>query len=176
MRLPSVSRTHYIECIANAPRPEERTLDQMHGMVACSEWTGVPLSLLLEEAGVKSGAKYLLSEGAEATKLGASMPLGKAMADVLVAYGQNGEALRPHNGFPLRLVVPGFEGKYHVKWLRRIKVTDRPYMTFWERRSFSRRAAARRMGPDTIANSHEEGGGSFFLEQGPKSGDHLPGG
>ena len=111
MRLPSVSRVHYIECIANAPRPEEKTLDQMHGMIACSEWTGVPLSVLLKEAGVRGGANWVLSEGAEATKLGASMPMAKAMDDVLVAYGQNGEAIRPHNGFPLRLVVPGFQGK-----------------------------------------------------------------
>ena len=176
MRLPSVSRTHFIECIANAPRPEEKTLEEMHGMIACSEWTGVPLSVLLDEVGVKSGGDWVLSEGAEATKLGASMPMGKAMDDVLVAYGQNGEAIRPHNGFPLRLVVPGFQGKYHVKWLQRIKVVDRPYMTYWEKRSYSKRAASRRTGPDRMANSHEAGQGAYFMEQGPKSVITYPSG
>ena len=127
MRLPSVSRIHYIECIANSPRPRQKTLDEMHGMVACSEWTGVPLSLLLNQAGVRDGVSWLLSEGAEATTLGSTMPMAKAMDDVLVACGQNGEPLRPHNGYPLRLVTPGFQGKYHVKWLRRIKAVDRPY-------------------------------------------------
>ncbi len=176
MRLPSVSRVHYIECIANAPRPEEKTLDQMHGMVACSEWTGVPLSVLLKEAGVRGGANWVLSEGAEATKLGASMPMAKAMDDVLVAYGQNGEAIRPHNGFPLRLVVPGFQGKYHVKWLRRIKVIDRPYMTYWEKHSYSKRTASRRTGPNRMANSHTAGQGAYFMEQGPKSVITFPSG
>ena len=176
MRFPAVSRVHYIECIANAPRAEEKTLEQMHGMIGCSEWTGVPLSLLLKEVGVRGGASWVLSEGAEATKLGASMPMGKAMDDVLVAYGQNGEALRPHNGFPLRLVVPGFQGKYHVKWLRRIRVVDRPYITYWEKHSYAKRTAARRTGPNTMANSHTAGEGSYFMEQGPKSVITFPSG
>ena len=176
MRFPAVSRVHYIECIANAPRAEQKTLEQMHGMTACSEWTGVPLSLLLKEVGVRSGASWILSEGAEATKLGASMPMGKAMDDVLVAYGQNGEALRPHNGFPLRLVVPGFQGKYHVKWLRRIRVVDRPYITYWEKHSYAKRPAAQRTGPNTMANSHVAGEGSYFMEQGPKSVIIFPSG
>ena len=188
MRLPAVSRVHYIECIANAPRSAERvgdkgTLAHMHGMIGCSEWTGVPLSVLLNEAGVRGGASWVVSEGAEATKIGASMPMGKAMDDVLLAYGQNGEPLRPHNGFPLRLVTPGFQGKYHVKWLRRIKVTDRPYMTYWEKHSYAKRSATRMSRLTTMPNSYVAGEGSYFMEQGPKSvitfpsagGQRLPG-
>ena len=97
MRLPAVSRIHYIECVANAPTPGDRTLDEMHGMVACSEWTGVPLSTLLNEVRVRDGADWVFAEGAEAMKLGASLPMGKAMDDVLVAYAQNGE---PHSAAP----------------------------------------------------------------------------
>ena len=175
-RLPSVTRTHFIECIANSPRPEEKTLDEMHGMVGCSEWTGVPLSVLLDEVGVKDGAGWVLSEGAEATKLGASMPLGKAMDDVLVAYGQNGEPIRPHQGFPLRLVVPGFQGKYHVKWLQRIKLGDRPYITYWEKHSYTKRQGSRRTGPNRMSNSHVAGAGAYFMEQGPKSVITFPSG
>jgi sulfane dehydrogenase subunit SoxC len=175
-RLPSVTRVNFIECIANAPRPEEKTVDQMHGMIACSEWTGVPLSVLLDEVGVKDGAGWVLSEGAEATKLGASMPMGKATDDVLVAYGQNGEPLRPHQGFPLRLVVPGFQGKYHIKWLRRIRVVDRPYVTYWEKHSYTKRQGTARTGPNRMANSHTAGEGSYFMEQGPKSVITFPSG
>ena len=97
MRLPAVSRIHYTECVANAPTPGDRTLDEMHGMVACSEWTGVPLSTLLNEVRVRDGADWVFAEGAEAMKLGASLPMGKAMDDVLVAYAQNGE---PHSAAP----------------------------------------------------------------------------
>ena len=139
-RLPSVSRICFIECLANRPVPgEARTLDQNHGLIGCSEWTGVPLSLLLKEAGVKAGASWVIGESAGATKQARSFPLSKAMLDTLVAYGQNSEPVRPHNGYPLRLVIPGFEGKFQVKWLTEIKVTDRPYVTYWEQGSFTRR-------------------------------------
>ena len=117
MRLPVVSRIHYIECVANAAYPNGKTLEQMHGMIGCSEWTGVPLSLLLNEVGVRSGANWILAEGAEATKIGTSLPMGKAMDDVLVAYGQNGEPLRPHQGYPLRLLVPGLK-RPRFSWTR----------------------------------------------------------
>ena len=122
VRLPSVSRPHCIECVVNRPTTEGRTLEQMHGMIACSEWTGVPLSVLLDEVGVEPGANWVSAEGAESIRLGASLPLAKAVDDVIVAYGQNGEPVRPHQGYPLRLVVPGFQGKYHVKWLRRLRL------------------------------------------------------
>ena len=109
--------------------PTAPTVQITHGMTSCSEWTGVPLSLLLREAGVQKGASWVVAEGADATGNERSLPLAKAMDDILVAYGQNGEALRPENGYPLRLVVPGWEGNVSVKWLRRLTVTDRPYMT-----------------------------------------------
>ena len=132
-RLPSVSRVCFIECAGNShagygPR-DAPTVQRSHGLVSCSEWTGVRLSLLLSEAGVQPGAKWILAEGADAAKMQRSIPLEKAMQDILVAYGQNGEALRPEQGFPLRLVIPGWEGNANVKWLRRLKVTDQPYMT-----------------------------------------------
>jgi sulfane dehydrogenase subunit SoxC len=132
-RLPSVSRICFIECSGNShagygPR-DAPTVQLSHGLVSCSEWTGVRLSLLLSEAGVQPGAKWILAEGADAAKMQRSIPLEKAMEDILVAYGQNGEAIRPEQGYPLRLVIPGWEGNANVKWLRRLKVTDQPYMT-----------------------------------------------
>ena len=99
-------------------------------MTSCSEWTGVPLSLLLKEVGVQKGASWVVSEGSEEVKGAGSIRLAKAMDDCIVAYGQNGEPLRPQQGFPVRLIVPGFEGIYNTKWLRRIKVVDRYYMTY----------------------------------------------
>ena len=98
-------------------------------MTSCSEWTGVPLSLLLREARVQEGAAWIVAEGADGSGNERSIPMAKAMDDVLVAYGQNGEAVRPENGYPLRLIVPGWTGNISVKWLRRIKVVDRPYLT-----------------------------------------------
>src|SRR5258706_8337523 len=99
-------------------------------MTSCSEWTGVPLSLLLKEAGVQSGASWIVAEGAEEIKGASSIPLAKAMDDCLVCYGQNGEPVRPQQGFPLRMIVPGLEGIYQTKYLRRVKVVDRYYMTY----------------------------------------------
>ncbi|MEX2263644.1 MAG: sulfite dehydrogenase [Bryobacteraceae bacterium] len=132
-RLPSATRIHFVECAGNSgsewgPRTGP-TAQAAHGLASCSAWTGVPLSLLLEEVGVKPAASWILAEGADACRMQRSIPLKKAMADVLVAYGQNGEAVRPGQGYPLRLVVPGWEGNLQVKWLRRIKVFDQPHMT-----------------------------------------------
>jgi sulfane dehydrogenase subunit SoxC len=129
-RFPSVSRVHFVECLGNHSKPEYKTVQETHGLTSCAEWTGVPLSLLLKECGVQSGASWVVAEGAEEVKGAGSIRLAKAMDDCLVAYGQNGEPLRPQQGFPLRLVVPGFEGIYNTKWLRRIKVVDRYYMTY----------------------------------------------
>jgi sulfane dehydrogenase subunit SoxC len=133
-RLPSVSRVHFVECAGNSD-PTDRTrwvtetVQQTHGMTSCSEWTGVLLSLLLKEAGVQNGASWLVAEGAETGKHTKSIPISKAMEDVIVVYGQNGEPVRPEQGYPLRLVVPGFEGVSNVKWLRRMKLVNEPYMT-----------------------------------------------
>jgi len=129
-RLPSVSRTHFIECIGNRARPSHKTVQQTHGMTSCSEWTGVLLSLLLKEAGVQQGASWVVAEGAETVKGATTVPLAKAMDDCMVCYGQNGEPVRPQQGYPLRLLVPGFEGIHNIKYLRRIKVVDQYYMTY----------------------------------------------
>lgn len=133
LRLPPVSRIHFIECAGNT------ALDQLgqpgvdpqmsHGLLSCSEWTGVPLRTLLEEVGARSSARWLLAEGLDACRLARSLPLEKAMDDVLVAFGQNGEALRPEQGYPLRLIVPGWEGNVNIKWLGRLTLVDQPYMT-----------------------------------------------
>ena len=129
-RLPSVTRLHFIECAGNRSRSQHKTVQETHGMVSCAEWTGVRLSLLLKEAGVKDGGSWIVSEGVEEVKGASSIPMEKAMDDCLVCYGMNGESVRPQQGFPLRLLVPGFEGIFNVKWLRRIKVVDRYYMTY----------------------------------------------
>ena len=135
-RLPSTSRILFLECAGNTMSewraPTRKTVQGTHGRTSCSEWTGVPLALLLREAGVQQGATWIVAEGADATGNERSIPMAKAMDDVLVAYGQNGEAPRPENGYPLRLIVPGWEGNANVKWLRRLTVVDRPYMTRME--------------------------------------------
>jgi sulfane dehydrogenase subunit SoxC len=131
-RFPSVSRIHFIECAYNGSPSERKsadaTVERTHGQVSCSEWTGVLLSVLLREAGLQKGASWILAEGAEAKNRAKSIPLAKAIEDAIVAYGQNGEPVRPEQGFPLRLVTPGYEGPNNVKWLRRIKVGNAPFM------------------------------------------------
>src|ERR1700720_1554859 len=129
-RLPYLSRVHFIECLGNRARPTHGTVQDTHGLTSCAEWTGVPLSLLLKEAGVQNAASWIVAEGAEEVKGASSIPLAKAMDDCIVCYAQNGEPIRPQQGFPLRLMVPGFEGIYQIKYLRRIKVVDRYYMTY----------------------------------------------
>lgn len=133
-RFPSVSAIYFIECSGNSQSgwrnaEPNRTVQMNHGLTSCSEWTGVPLATLLKEVGVKPGARWLLAEGMDGAAYTRSIPIEKAWQDVLVAYGQNGEALRPEQGYPVRLVVPGWEGSIMVKWLRRIEVSDRPFMT-----------------------------------------------
>ena len=130
-RLPSVTRLHFIECAGNraSRRRQDRAGNARHDQ-QCAEWTGVLLSTLLKECGLKGSATWFVAEGAEEVKGASSMPIAKAMDDCIVAYGMNGEAVRPQNGFPLRLMVPGFEGIFHTKWLRRIKVVDRYYMNY----------------------------------------------
>ncbi|HLG98231.1 MAG TPA: molybdopterin-dependent oxidoreductase [Bryobacteraceae bacterium] len=129
-RLPYETRIHFIECLGNRARPAHKTVQETHGLTSCAEWTGVSLALLLKEAGVENGASWIVAEGAEEVKGASSIPLAKAMDDCLVCYAMNGEPLRPQQGFPLRLMVPGFEGIYQIKYLRRIKAVDRYYMTY----------------------------------------------
>jgi len=129
-RFPYVSRFHFIECAGNRAKPIHKNVQETHGMTSTAEWTGVLLSVLLKEAGVQKGASWIVAEGAEEIKGASTIPLGKAMDDCLVAWGMNGEPIRPQQGFPLRLMVPGFEGIYHTKYLRRVKVVDTYYMTY----------------------------------------------
>jgi sulfane dehydrogenase subunit SoxC len=134
MRFPSVSRIHFIECGANTGMEWANvavpTVQYTHGMIGCSEWTGVPLAVLLEDAGYDAKrARYVLAEGADGASLTRTIPLDMALADVLVVYGQNGEMLRPEQGYPLRLLVPGVQGVSSVKWLRRLEVGDAPWNT-----------------------------------------------
>jgi sulfane dehydrogenase subunit SoxC len=135
MRLPSVSRFHFIECGANTGMEWGNvavpTAQYTHGMLSCSEFTGVPLITLLQMAGadLKKG-RFLLAEGADGSSMTRTIPMELIESgEVLVAYGQNGEMLRPENGYPLRLVVPGVQGVSWVKYLRRVEVGDQPYAT-----------------------------------------------
>jgi sulfane dehydrogenase subunit SoxC len=132
-RFQSLSRVHFIECAGNSGREHEgrpgETVQRSHGLFSNSEWTGVPLKTILKEAGIKPKARWIVAEGADASRMSRSIPLDKALDDVLVAYGQNGESLRPEQGYPLRLVVPGWEGNINIKWLGRIMMTDEPFMT-----------------------------------------------
>ena len=133
VRFPSTSRIHFIECPANGGMDwraaQLNSLQFTHGMVGCAEWTGVRLSTLLAEVGLKKEAKWVMVEGADGAHMNRSLPIEKCLDDCLVVYAQNSEALRPEQGYPLRLLVPGWEGNVNVKWLRRIKVGDRPWFS-----------------------------------------------
>ena len=134
LRLPSESRIHFIECSGNTGNewngPSGMPVQLTHGLLSCCEWTGVRLSTLLEEVGgTTGGSGWVLAEGADAAAMTRSLPLSRIADRALVVYAQNGERLRPENGYPLRLIVPGFEGNTNVKWLRRLKVVDAPLET-----------------------------------------------
>jgi sulfane dehydrogenase subunit SoxC len=134
LRYPMASRVCFVECSGNSgpntlPQAPQAPLGMIHGLVSCSEWTGVPLSLLLDEAGLEPQAKWLLAEGADSAAMSRSIPIEKALADTLVALYQNGEHIRPEQGYPVRLVLPGWEGNMNVKWLRRLKATAGPTHT-----------------------------------------------
>jgi sulfane dehydrogenase subunit SoxC len=133
-RYPMQSRIAFIECGGNsaplyAPQPQQIGMAAIHGLVSCSEWTGVKLSTLLDDAGVDPSARWVIAEGADSAAMSRSIPLAKAMDDALVCIYQNGERVRPSNGYPVRLLLPGFEGNMNVKWLRRLKLTTSPAMT-----------------------------------------------
>ena len=131
MRYPSVSRFYFLECsgngLANWVNNNSVTVQQSHGLLSGAQWTGVPVSWLLDEAGVQPGAKWIAFEGADGSNHTRSMPIEKVLDDCLLVYASNGEMLRAENGYPLRLLVPGWEGNVSVKWLRRIKVGDQPW-------------------------------------------------
>lgn len=132
-RYPVVQRLCFLECSGNSYRewagPGGENVQQTHGLSSCSEWTGVLLKHVLAESGVNGSAAWVVAEGADGAAMTRSIPLAKCLDDIILAYAQNGEALRPEQGYPLRLVVPGWEGSISVKWLRRLKLTETPYYT-----------------------------------------------
>ncbi|NOT70452.1 MAG: sulfite dehydrogenase [Hyphomicrobium sp.] len=133
LRYPMQSHLIFIECGGNSnagwhEEPIQRPLGGFHGLVSCSEWTGVPLAILFDQAGIDPKATWVIAEGADGAVMNVSLPLKKLMDDAIVALYQNGERIRPENGYPLRLVIPGFEGVTNVKWLRRLQLTTEPVM------------------------------------------------
>ncbi|BBA32555.1 sulfite oxidase SoxC [Methylocaldum marinum] len=133
LRYPMVSRLCFVECGGNSnagwhEEPIQTPVGYFHGLASCSEWTGVPLAIILDEAGLRPDARWLVAEGADAAAMNISIPVEKALDDAVLALYQNGERLRPENGYPLRLIVPGWEAVLSVKWLRRLQAATGPVM------------------------------------------------
>ena len=132
-RFPTVSRTYFLECSGTTGseimKAREPTVQRTHGLVSTSEWIGVPLSTLLKQTGLKPGAAWVLAEGSDAAVMTRSVPIDKCLSDALVVFAQNGEAIRPEQGYPMRLLLPGWEGNISIKWLRRLEVSDKPFYT-----------------------------------------------
>jgi sulfane dehydrogenase subunit SoxC len=132
-RFPSVTRKHFIECSGNGltewNKPTLKTVQATHGLISTSEWTGVLFSTIARELGLRDGGAWVLAEGADAAVMTRSIPMEKMLKDAMIVYGQNGEAIRPEQGYPLRLLLPGYEGNTHIKWLRRLEISDKPFMT-----------------------------------------------
>ena len=130
-RFPSTSMIRFLECPANGGMEwrgaQMDALQFTHGMLSCCEWTGVLLSTLLQEVGIQKEAAWILAEGADGSHMSRSIPLAKAMDDTLIVYAQNGEPLRPEQGYPIRILNPGWEGNTCVKWLRRLEVGDQAW-------------------------------------------------
>lgn len=135
LRYPMETRVHFVECagnsggIAGAAEPQQANAGVLHGLLSCSEWTGVKLSVLLQEAGMDPKATWILAEGADPVGMSRSFPVWKANDDAMIALYQNGEPIRPEQGFPMRVLLPGFQGNTNVKWVRRLKVMDSPMNT-----------------------------------------------
>ncbi|MBZ5698689.1 MAG: molybdopterin-dependent oxidoreductase [Acidobacteriia bacterium] len=182
-RLPSVSRVYFLECTGNSGlahyksllgdmkrgRKDVTVIQGVHGRTSTSEWTGVPLSLLLKGVGVQKGASWLIAEGSDIGRHAKSIPLTKAMDDVIVAYGQNGEAIRREQGYPLRLLVPGFQGVCNVKFVRSIKLVDKPYYLRPEISAYTN------LHPDGMATWYESQVGPKSLITFPSDAHKLPG-
>jgi len=133
LRYPMVSRLCFVECGGNSnagwhEEPIQTPVGYFHGLASCSEWTGVPLAVILDEAGLRPDARWLIAEGADAAAMNISIPVEKALDDAMLALYQNGERLRPENGYPLRLILPGWEAVLSVKWLRRLQAANQPVM------------------------------------------------
>jgi sulfane dehydrogenase subunit SoxC len=127
-RFPSTSQIHFLECSGNPSykKPYGKTASDLVGLLSCAEWTGVSMKLVLQEAGLRPEARWVVAEGADAAALTRSIPIEKCLDDAMIVYSQNGERLRPQQGYPLRLILPGFEGNMNIKWLRRLHVTAEP--------------------------------------------------
>jgi sulfane dehydrogenase subunit SoxC len=141
-RYPMTSRISFIECGGNSaplfsPKPMQETVQALHGLASCAEWTGVKLSTLLDETGIQPNAKWLIAEGGDSLAVSRSIPIGKALDDAMIALYQNGERLMPANGYPMRLLLPGYEGNMNIKYLRRIKLIEEPAMSYYESRTYS---------------------------------------
>ena len=141
-RYPMKSKIAFVECGGNSNSmwhspPPQAPAGYVHGLVSCCEWTGVPLSILLDETGLEPAASWLVADGLDAAGVTVSIPIEKAMDDTLIALFQNGEPLRPENGFPARLLVPGWEGIVNVKWLRSFQLADRPLMSRFDTVSYT---------------------------------------
>ena len=142
MRYPMESRMTFVECGGNSaplwsPEPIDATVQSLHGYVSCAEWSGVMLSTLLDEVGIDPSATWLLAEGSDALAVHRSVPISKALDDAMIALYQNGERLMPGNGYPMRLLLPGWEGNMNVKWLRRIELLDQPAMSIYEAKTYA---------------------------------------
>jgi len=142
MNYPTETRSHFLECSGNsgslwAPEPAQATLDRTHGLLSGSEWTGVPVAVLLDEAGVKKDATWLIAEGGDSGSVSRSVPLDAVQTDSMIALFQNGERLRPGQGYPMRLLNPGQEGNTNIKWVRSLRITDRPAMTRFETSTYT---------------------------------------
>lgn len=135
MRYPMISNIHFLECAGNTAAnaisltPLDQSAQELSGQISGSEWAGIPLKYLLKEAGVKPEAKWAIAEGADGGSHSRSIPLSKLLDDAIIALYQNGERIRPSQGYPMRLFVPGWEGNANVKWLHRLEVTDQPAYT-----------------------------------------------
>ena len=141
-RYPLVSRFHFVECGGNSapmfsPEPIQASVQALHGLASCAEWTGVPLSVLLEETGIDPKAKWVIAEGADSPHLHRSHPLTKALDDAMIALYQNGERVMPSQGYPMRLLLPGWEGNMNVKWIRRLELAELPAMSYYESRTYA---------------------------------------
>lgn len=142
MRYPMVSRMAFVECGGNSaplfsPEPLEADVQALHGLVSCAEWTGVMLSTLLEETGIDPRAKWIIAEGSDTLTVHRSVPIAKALDDAMIAFFQNGERLMPGNGYPMRLLLPGWEGNMNIKWLRQLKLVELPAMSHSESRTYA---------------------------------------
>lgn len=174
MRYPLSGNIHFLECAGNSwwqgymPNAADKSCAELHGLISGSEWIGVPVKLLLQEAGLKPSAKWVIAEGADSGTHARSIPIEKIMDDAIIALYQNGERLRPEQGYPMRLFLPGWEGNTNVKWLRRLEVTDQPAHTKDESRAYT----------ETLADGSIE---AFSLRMGvksvithPSAGQQLP--